>query len=721
MIFLNSSILYGILAISIPIILHFFNLRRIRKVEFSTLMFLKELQKTKIRRIRLRQILLLIIRCLIISFLVLAFADPVYKGMASEDKGSGKNIIIIVDNSFSMEAQDITGTYLAKAKQEAFEIINKNNSSNNNSAVYAISSSGLVLNENFYNSITENVIDSIKNIGISFLPLNVSSALTRVGRIIENDPFRQTEIYFISDLAKNCFTEQPAFNKYISGNNGLKVYFVNTGNREVNNISIEGIDFRTSLPIPGNDINISVKIKNHNTTDAVSKSVTLYIKENGEKGYTNVAQKVIDILAGDEVKTDFTFKSLKGGSLCGYAELSRNEYKDDEIIKDNKYYFSLNFPSNIKAGIIASGESSKYLSASLRSFSFLNTSQTGKPNDILTGEAVTPNSDLFKYDILYVTLDYLKDENFESKLKAFADSGRSVFLFPSASYDITSANRFLKDKLGFCFINSDINSDANKNLKLQKFDKNTGILEGIFKSNEDNNDFKAESPVISRYLELIPSGNSSEIMTLNNGKPLLLKSIQPGKNIFLFALSADMIYSDLPLKSIFAPVIVRSAFNSVSYETPGMTYKPGSVNIIPNKNLIAGGLTISSEENPEVKTENLNLKINSDQKLLVIPVSRQTSVPGNYFVNNTQHNLISAFSLNHDTLESDMSKISDNELKDFMTKAGIEKYKKVQNSNEAIADVSVKENGVSLWKYFILAAFLMLAGEILLSKSIDKG
>jgi len=54
MVFLNPTILFGLLAASIPVILHFLNLRKIKKVEFSTLTFLKELQKTKIKKIKFK-------------------------------------------------------------------------------------------------------------------------------------------------------------------------------------------------------------------------------------------------------------------------------------------------------------------------------------------------------------------------------------------------------------------------------------------------------------------------------------------------------------------------------------------------------------------------------------------------------------------------------------------------------------------------------------------
>ncbi len=50
MVFLNPSILLGLLAASIPILIHILNFRKLKKVEFSTLAFLKELQKSKIKK-----------------------------------------------------------------------------------------------------------------------------------------------------------------------------------------------------------------------------------------------------------------------------------------------------------------------------------------------------------------------------------------------------------------------------------------------------------------------------------------------------------------------------------------------------------------------------------------------------------------------------------------------------------------------------------------------
>ena len=79
MTFLNPFVLFGLAAAAIPILLHLLNLRKLKTIDFSTLRFLKELQKTSIRKLKAQQIILLILRTLIVIFSVLAFSRPTIK------------------------------------------------------------------------------------------------------------------------------------------------------------------------------------------------------------------------------------------------------------------------------------------------------------------------------------------------------------------------------------------------------------------------------------------------------------------------------------------------------------------------------------------------------------------------------------------------------------------------------------------------------------------
>ena len=76
MAFLNPLVLLGLAAAAIPLIIHLFNFRKPKQVDFSSLAFLRELEKRTMRRMRLKQWLLLLLRTLAIVCLVLAFARP---------------------------------------------------------------------------------------------------------------------------------------------------------------------------------------------------------------------------------------------------------------------------------------------------------------------------------------------------------------------------------------------------------------------------------------------------------------------------------------------------------------------------------------------------------------------------------------------------------------------------------------------------------------------
>ena len=62
-----------------------------------------------------------------ISFLVLAFARPY---IASEDQQKTNNIFIYIDNSFSMDNVSEKGRLLDIAKENALEILNSSNKTN---------------------------------------------------------------------------------------------------------------------------------------------------------------------------------------------------------------------------------------------------------------------------------------------------------------------------------------------------------------------------------------------------------------------------------------------------------------------------------------------------------------------------------------------------------------------------------------------------------------
>ncbi|MFM7104235.1 MAG: BatA domain-containing protein, partial [Flavobacteriales bacterium] len=119
--FVHPEVLWGMLALSVPIIVHLFNFRKFRKVSFSNVAFLKEIRQETHKTRNLKHLLILLMRMLAITCLVFAFARPYFPGNDSGVAGISA-VSIYIDNSRSMEARGSEGILLEMAKYRAITI-----------------------------------------------------------------------------------------------------------------------------------------------------------------------------------------------------------------------------------------------------------------------------------------------------------------------------------------------------------------------------------------------------------------------------------------------------------------------------------------------------------------------------------------------------------------------------------------------------------------------
>ena len=121
--FLFPGFLFALFTIAIPVIIHLFNFRKFKKIYFSNVTFLKEIQQQTSSSRNLKNLLLLLARVLIIIFLVLAFARPYIPDKNQENSGFQQQAVsIYIDNSYSMETLNKEGSLLDEAKRRAKEI-----------------------------------------------------------------------------------------------------------------------------------------------------------------------------------------------------------------------------------------------------------------------------------------------------------------------------------------------------------------------------------------------------------------------------------------------------------------------------------------------------------------------------------------------------------------------------------------------------------------------
>ena len=102
--FLMPFFLWLLPLTAIPLLIHLMNRKNIITIDFSTLRFLKMMEKESIRKLKLLQLILLIIRTIIILLIIFMITRPVVTGVFSPHN-SGESAVhaIILDDSFSIQ------------------------------------------------------------------------------------------------------------------------------------------------------------------------------------------------------------------------------------------------------------------------------------------------------------------------------------------------------------------------------------------------------------------------------------------------------------------------------------------------------------------------------------------------------------------------------------------------------------------------------------------
>lgn len=124
MAFLNPLLLFGIIGIASPIIIHLLAKKRIKRTLWAAMKFLKIVVEKNQKRLTLEDLILLILRCLVLIALALAMARPSFKqGGFGGFGGSNEAAIILLDNSASMSQSDGVSSKFDKAQKAAEEAL----------------------------------------------------------------------------------------------------------------------------------------------------------------------------------------------------------------------------------------------------------------------------------------------------------------------------------------------------------------------------------------------------------------------------------------------------------------------------------------------------------------------------------------------------------------------------------------------------------------------
>ncbi|WP_286927589.1 vWA domain-containing protein [Flavobacterium sp. UBA4197] len=499
--FKHPEILYFLFLLVIPILVHLFQLRRFKKEYFTNVRFLKELSIQTRKSSQLKKWLLLCTRLLLLACLVLAFAQPYFD--AKDAKNTGNEIIIILDNSFSMQVKGNRGELLKRAVQDLLE-----NTSDNQRF-------SLVTNtEAFWDTDIKSIQKELQTLPYSSTPFQLDFLLSKVAAKKHNVP---KDIVVITDaIAQDAKSADKLDDK-------TPAYFIIPKAENKTNVSIDKVSISQHL-----DNFYEIKV-----------DVTAY--GNYENELPMAVYNGKNLTAKTVVKFDTTQKSvhftLPKKDFHGYVAI-----EDNSLNYDNTYYFSISKPE--KSNVIAIGENAKN--------AFLSRIYTADEFNYKSEElnSVDYNA-LDKQDA--IILNELKDipQSLQTTLKAFYDKGGNIVLIPAADGSAQNLTTFLGNFGGL-----KMNPLQTTEKQITKIAFSHPLYQTVFEKKTDNFQY----PKVNSSFGL--GGNPAAILSYDDQTPFLGSQTNKIGTLYLFSAPINKTNSNFQNSPLIVPTFYNMAQNN---------------------------------------------------------------------------------------------------------------------------------------------------------------
>ena len=512
--FTNPLFLFGICAIIIPIFIHLFNFRRYKTTYFSNVKLLQEiLLKTK-RESQLQHLIVLFLRILGIVALAFAFAQP-YLSNGKFEMQSGTVVSVVVDNSFSMEAQ----TQQTSLLMEAIDIAKK--------IGYAFSyNDEFVIITNDFSAQESQIITKDEFLSrlddIEITPN--SKTLEQMLHFNQNVTTRSQKIqkiaYFISDFQKSQYDFAPLLK-----DSSQLSFIIPVENKGTNNISIDSCWFDMPVFQVGYSVGLTVRMKNNGKEEVVKLPVKLYI--NNEQR----ALGAVDIKPNSYTDYTLNYTIQQAGIQAGMVEIY-----DTPITFDDRFYFVYEVMPSTSVIAIQEKNRNRYLQALYGADSLFH-------YDVMNAAQI--NYSAFSSAPLII-LDQLEaiSTGLAAELEKYLQKGGTLVVFPAEKMDLSLWNNF------FNTLNIPKYQELQNNeMKVGGMNRESIYFKGAFKKNDSEN---WEMPTVSHYYTFENKNVAAEeIMYLENHSPLFTAYNVGKGRVLLSAVALNDFYGNAHKNAIF--------------------------------------------------------------------------------------------------------------------------------------------------------------------------
>ncbi|MSU41364.1 MAG: VWA domain-containing protein [Pedosphaera sp.] len=446
--FLNPLLLFGLAAVSVPIIIHLINRRKFRKVIWAAMRFVQLSIDQNQRRMQLEDLILLLLRCALLALLAMALARPALTSNSTSKVGeAGVTGVVVLDNSYSMGLQDGDKTRFDHAKDAAQQVLQ---SLPKGSAIAVYLASDVVrplIEEPVFD--TEMVKQTLAQAPLSDRATAIFPAVRQAVQSMQGRSQLRKEVYVITDNPAVGWEQSEALKTFLGENEGrVKTHFIIVGGDPSVNLAVTGLEPVEGIVPRGRRVRFNVRITNFSKQDYKNAQVRL------SAGATQSARDelTIPILRPGEEKAVQLFASFtESGPQSVTARVVQGEH-GDRLPADDLRTLVVNVIEEVRV-LLVNGEPGEepwqdetfFLQHSLRPVA-TNQLFYVKTDEVRASRLDLVNLDTYNAVALanIATLPPL----FEQTLTNFIARGGGMLLFPGKNTDTKYHNDALHARLG---------------------------------------------------------------------------------------------------------------------------------------------------------------------------------------------------------------------------------------------------------------------------------
>ena len=674
--FANPAALWGLLLLTVPLVVHLFSFRTLKRVYFSNLQFLKEVKEESRRKSQLKHLLLLFLRMLAIAAVVLAFAKPQWGNQKAVATAGGlSHHAVFIDNSPSMSLEGSEGLLLEQAKAAARSIAAQ---ARPDDRFQLITQELLPISQRWLSR--DAFLDAVDGVQLSSRSHPLSLIYERQRALILNTSERlRTQVYLLSDFQKSVSDLEA-----MGVDSSMQLFLLQLNANSVANLYVDSCWLTQPLLRKNVPAKLVYRIRNGGEQAASGIRVQLRINEI-QKGLSNV-----DVPANGQLIDTIAFSPDAVGLQKAVLSL------DDRVFAyDDAWYMQMQVQEALPLLLLHEPKQTPYVTALFAEDDFIRLSKQLLSrldyNTLSTYKAVV--------------LDGVEQpgSGLVNSLKLMVEEGASVIIIPSANKNQTPLNDMLS-----AFGAGNLTDVVVQKQQVTALEVKDVLFEQTFSFLPE----QLSLPAVNQYFGYQAKPDDRVLMRMTNGAPLLVRRAVGQGNVLLFLAALAPEWTDFQQHALFVPTLYRAALLGSS--SSQLAYRLGAasqLSLSAAGGVLNGLISLQNEQLnylPEVRKQGNRLRLDLKSGELV---------PGHYQVHEDGKPVPNmGIALNGDAAESQLGSWSANDLSAMAERAGWEWFE--VSKAELAGQFQISASDSALWKWLLLLVLVFLLLETLIIKFV---